>query len=56
MYRPPNSQFVFIEKARPAACLSVRVIPPTSVSSGSAATPAPPIRPACSILRRESRR
>ena len=56
VYCPPNSQFVFIEKARPVGCWSVRVIPPASASRGSAATPAPPIRPACSIVRRESRR
>ena len=48
VYCPPNSQFVFIEKARPVGCSSVRVLPPTSANSGSAATPAPPIRPAAS--------
>ena len=36
--------------------LAVRVIPPTSAISGSAATPAPPISPACSTARREIRR
>ena len=56
MYCPPNSQFVFSEKARPAGCWSVLVIPSTTASSGSAATPAPPIKPACSSVRRETRR
>ena len=56
VYCPPNSQLVFIEKARPVGCWPVRVIPPTSASSGSAATPAPPIRLACRTVRRETRR
>src|ERR1700750_1518203 len=56
MYRPPNSQFVFIEKTRPAVGVSVRALPPTRVSSASPPPPAPPIRPAWSILRRETQR
>ena len=56
VYCPPNSQFVFIEKARSVGCSPVRVMPPTSAISGSAATPAPPIRLACSTVRREIRR
>ena len=56
VYCPPNSQFVFIEKARSVGCSLVRVMPPTSAISGSAATPAPPIRLACSTARREIRR
>ena len=56
VYCPPNSQFVFIGKARLVGCSLVRVMPPTSAISGSAATPAPPIRLACSTVRREIRR
>ena len=56
VYCPPNSQFVFIEKARSVGCSLVRVMPPTSAISGSAATPAPPIKLACSTARREIRR
>ena len=56
VYCPPNSQFVFIEKVRSVGCSLVRVIPPTTAISGSAATPAPPIKLACSTARREIRR
>ena len=56
VYCPPNNQCVFIEKARLVGCPPVRVMPPTSASSGSAATPAPPITLACSTVRREMRR
>ena len=55
VYCPPNSQFVFIEKARSVGCSRVRVMPPATAISGSAATPAP-IRLACSTVRREIRR
>ena len=56
MYWPPNSQFVFIEYVRLVGCPAVRITLPTSPSSGSAATPAPPIRLTCSTVRREIRR
>ena len=57
MYCPPNSQFEFSEKLRLVGCGSFDgEILPTSASSGSAATPAPPIRLAWISARREIRR
>ena len=57
MYCPPNSQFEFSEKLRFVGCGSLDGdMLPTRASSGSAATPAPPIRPAWISARREIRR
>src|SRR6516225_683514 len=57
MYCPPNSQFVFSEKFRFAGSGSLDGdMLPTRASSGSAATPAAPIRLAWISARREMRR
>ncbi len=56
MYCPPNSQLEFSEKVRFVGCGSFDGdMLPTRASSGSAATPAPPIRLAWISVRRESR-
>ena len=56
MYCPPNRQSVFSEKVRFVGSCWFDDEPPTSASSGSDATPAPPIRLAWISVRREIRR